>query len=74
MAKIILNEGTEIEVKESKAFIRGKIKEDVRKEKSKNEAEEADHFIELNIVIDAYDRKIEKEIDLYYKRILYIYD
>lgn len=80
MAKIFLNEGTEIEVKESKLEIRGLIMEDVRDEI-------ADHFIEVTRIETKIDYKnldeknlptlkdpIEYKIDLYYKRILFIYD
>ena len=85
MAKIFLNEGTEIEVSETKAEIRNKIKEDVRKEKNKEE--DVDHFIEVTIInttVSSVGFSFGKSIpvpeeerlkaDLYYKRILFIYD
>lgn len=78
MAKILLNESTEIEVKETKAQIRSKIRQEIRGEKYKKENQAPiDHFIEVTMINStAMEIKDKKEIltDLYYKRILYIYD
>ena len=84
MTKIILNEWTEIEVLESKDKIKLLIAE---KERAEMRHEENTHFIELTMihisiesawffsgkVIPVPDRK-EVKTDVYYKRILLIYE
>ena len=89
MAKILLNESTEIEVVENRAEIKALIREKVQAEKLPYKGDDL-HFVELNrVVIERkfitktgwlFDttkiikiRKIVKT-DLYFKRILFIYD
>ena len=77
MAKILLNEGTEIEVKETRTEIKELIKNKFFHEKINKII---DHFIEVTIIMKFIRKedgeKNTKEVltDLYYKRILYIYD
>lgn len=83
MATIFLNEGTEIEVKESKAEIRELIRESIEAEKWGDYS----HFIEVTMIKTEYKywafffgksipvpQESEVKADLYFKRILFIYD
>lgn len=79
MANILLNEGTEIQVKENRAEIKKLISEKVGTEKMPYKGVDF-HFIEVTRIVN-FTRKEDgekstKEIvtDLYYKRILFIYD
>lgn len=87
MAKIFLNEGTEIEVKETREEIRSKIRNKFTDEAVKDKHGGAiDHFIEVTMIKkraiggdvrgDDFIKYKTTEIstDLYYKRILFIYD
>jgi hypothetical protein len=76
MAKIFLNEGTEIEVKETKLQIRQLIREKVIAEKLPYNGEDL-HFIEVTRIKRKYlpiTETLEIPTDLYFKRILFIYD
>lgn len=81
---IVLNEWTEVEVKESRAEIRKLIRAKVWVEKSPYKWEDF-HFIELNMInstmvwvasaLQVPTIKVEEmKIDLYFKRILFIYE
>lgn len=74
MARIFLNEGTEIDIKESKKELRELIRECAKREKE----DIKDNFVEVHCE-RMFDQNwnikpINKSIDLYTKRILFYYD